>query len=450
MDRVRRLFSEPVAYEPLEETPEEDGAGSAETPVRPWARFSRLEYSVFFLLGVAMLWAWNMFLAAAPYFHSRFESNEWAATHYQSSILSVSTVTNLASSYTFARIQKNVSYPWRITLSLLINSVIFTLLAFSTVAMTDVSVHGYFVFVMIMVFGTSLATGLNQNGVFAYVAGFGREEYMQAIMSGQGISGVLPCIIQIFSVLAVPRKVNDDQSGAGMPQGSSPKSAFIYFLTATGVSIFTLLVFFYLLRNRTTSPPKTSNEDEDRALVDGVEDKTVSLWTLFLKLRYLACAVFMVFAITMMIFPVYTSRILSVNDPEKSRMYDPTVFIPLAFLFWNVGDLSGRMLVAIPSLSLTHRPWLALVFSFARVAFIPLYLLCNVSGQGATVSSDFFYLFLVQLLFGVTNGYLASSCMMGASQWVSADERHAAGGFMGMMLVGGLTAGSLLSFVVSS
>lgn len=397
-----------------------------------------------------MLWAWNMFLAAAPYFHNRFESNEWASTHYQSSILSVSTVTNLASSYTFARIQKNVSYPWRITLSLLLNSLIFTLLAFSTVVMTDVSAKGYFFFVMIMVFGTSLATGLNQNGVFAYVAGFGREEYMQAIMSGQGISGVLPCIIQIISVLAVPKNASGREDGAGGPQGSSPKSAFIYFLTATGVSVFTLVAFLYLLRNRRSPHLNASNEDEDTALVEGREDKSVSLWALYLKLRYLACAVFMVFLITMIIFPVYTSRIVSVNDPDKSRMYDPAVFIPLAFLFWNVGDLAGRLAVAIPQLSLSHRPRLAFILSFLRIGFIPLYLMCNINGEGASVKSDFFYLFIVQALFGITNGYLASSCMMGASHWVSADERHAAGGFMGMMLVGGLTAGSLLSFVVAS
>lgn len=45
-----------------------------------------------------------------------------------------------------------------------------------------------------MVFFASLATGLCQNGVFAYVAGFGRGEYTQSIMTGQAIAGVLPCI----------------------------------------------------------------------------------------------------------------------------------------------------------------------------------------------------------------------------------------------------------------
>jgi len=385
-----------------------------------------------------------MFLAASPYFHSRFESNEWVASHYQSSILSVSTVTNLGSAYILARLQKNVSYPWRITLSLLINCLVFTLLAFSTVVMKDISVRGYFAFLMIMVFGASFATGLNQNGVFAYVASFGREEYMQAIMSGQGVAGVLPCVAQIVSVLAVPSKESED----GPPQSSS-KSAFIYFLTATVVSIFTLLAFLHLLRRRPGAQLQSSDED-DEDLDDRTGDKSVSLWTLFRKLQYLAISIFLCFTVTMMFFPVFTSEILSVNDSAKSRMYDSPVFIPLAFLLWNVGDLGGRMAVAIPRLSLAHRPRIAFLFAIARVAFLPLYLLCNINGRGAVVQSDFFYLFVVQLLFGATNGYLASSCMMGVSYWVSEDEREAAGGFMGMMLVGGLTAGSLLSFLVSS
>lgn len=388
-----------------------------------------------------------MFLAASSYFYSRFESSEWAATHYQSSILSVSTVTNLAAAYTFARIQKNVSYPWRITLSLLMNCVIFTLLAFSTIVMTDISVRGYFAFLMVMVFGASLATGLNQNGAFAYVSGFGREEYTQGIMSGQGVAGVLPCIVQIASVLAVPKKRDDGQGGA--PQ-ASPKSAFIYFITATGVSVATLLAFLYLLRRRPSATPKPVSEGEDPALVDRVHDKSVSLLLLFKKLRYLSLSVFICFIVTMMFFPVFTSEIMSVNDPSEPRLYDPSVFIPVAFLFWSAGDLFGRMIVAIPSLSLSHRPWIAFVFAIARVGFVPLYLFCNVNGRGAIVQSDFFYLFVVQLLFGASNGYLASSCMMGVSRWVSADEREAAGGFMNMMLVGGLAAGSLLSFLVAS
>lgn len=57
MDYLRRVIAKTPAYEPLEDSPEDD-AGSVEERQRPWARFSRLEYAVFFILGVAMLWAW--------------------------------------------------------------------------------------------------------------------------------------------------------------------------------------------------------------------------------------------------------------------------------------------------------------------------------------------------------------------------------------------------------
>lgn len=47
-----------TAYEPLEDQVEDDSAGIEHPQRRPWSRFSRFEYSIFFLLGVAMLWAW--------------------------------------------------------------------------------------------------------------------------------------------------------------------------------------------------------------------------------------------------------------------------------------------------------------------------------------------------------------------------------------------------------
>lgn len=59
MDRIRRLLAEPTtAYEPLDESAE-DGVSEAEPDQQQsLAPFSRLEYGIFMLLGVAMLWAW--------------------------------------------------------------------------------------------------------------------------------------------------------------------------------------------------------------------------------------------------------------------------------------------------------------------------------------------------------------------------------------------------------
>lgn len=387
-----------------------------------------------------------MFLAAAPYFAERFQSDEWAESHFQSSILSVSTVTNLAALFILAKLQKNASYPRRIIVSLLITIAVFTLLAIASLTMQDVTTSTYFGFLMVMVFVASLATGFNQNGVFSYVSGFGREEYTQAIMGGQGLAGVLPCVAQIVSVLAVP----EGDGARHLPQKSSI-SAFIYFATAVAVASMTLAAFLHHLRYQSGVDDKST--DESNPMLPGREDpepSSVSLWTLSKKLRWVGGSVFLCFAVTMM-FPVFTAKIESVNDHfGRSRIFHPAVFIPVAFLFWNIGDLIGRTIVLIPSLSLAHRPGVLFFLTVSRVVFIPLYLLCNIRDRGAAINSDFFYLFIVQLLFGVSNGYLGSICMMSAGQWVSENEREASGAFMSLMLVGGLAAGSLLSFLVAN
>lgn len=311
---------------------------------------------------------------------------------------------------------------------------------------------------MLIVFTASVACALCQNGLFAYVSSFGTSEYTQGIMTGQAVAGVLPCVAQIVSVLSVPEV--DAKAAIGR---ESSKSAFAYFLTATGVSALALGAFSILLKRhghgRLQPQGKSSSgaaaDDDDEAARDWDEDdsggrKVVGLWTLFRKLHWLALAVVITFAVTMF-FPVFTQEIYSVQPAKYApRLLRPACFIPLAFLFWNTGDLIGRLLTLMPSLSrAAYHPVLVFVLSLLRLVFIPLYLLCNIRGRGAVIPSDLFYLLFVQVLFGISNGYLGSTCMMGAAVWVDVREREAAGGFMGLMLCGGLTVGSLLSFLAS-
>ena len=314
-----------------------------------------------------------------------------------------------------------------------------------------VSPGAYFGFLMAIVFTASLAAGFCQNGVFAYVSGFGVGEYTQAIMTGQGVAGVLPCIAQIVSVLSVKEPdAEAGKDGGPVPQESG-KSAFAYFLTATAVSVAALLAFFLLLRRHLDASTEAESPilDADDSEPPPTPRKVVGMWTLFKKLHYLATAVFLTFAITM-VFPVFTQQITSVRPADTApRILQPACFIPLAFLLWNAGDLAGRLVTLNPKLTLVRWPRTIFLMALARGVFIPLYLLCNIHGRGAAISSDLFYLVIVQFLFGLSNGYLGSTCMMGSGEWVDVEEREAAGGFMGLMLVFGLTAGSLLSFAVA-
>lgn len=270
--------------------------------------------------------------------------------------------------------------------------------------------------------------------------------------SGQGIAGVLPAIAQIVSVLAIPHKPatsGGDSNDGVSASSSSPKSAFVYFLTATGVSGICLVVFLLLLKRHSISlfqnqgANKTDSLDED----NNESSKDVSLFTLLQKLKWLCFAIWLDFCVTMT-FPVFTQAITSVRPltPSSSRIWTPEVFIPFGFFLWNFGDLSGRICCGFKGFTVTN-PKILAAASTARIAFIPLYYMCNVKGEGAVISSDAFY-WIMQLAFGFSNGWIGSNCMMAAPEYVEEEEKEACGGFMGLWLVMGLTTGSVMSFLL--
>lgn len=388
-----------------------------------------------------------MFLAAAPYFQSRFSSDDWILENFQSAISSTFTFTTMGAMIVFTNIQSSASYPFRITSGLAGTTIVFALLAISTKYFLSISTTAYFIVVLLFSSISAWSTGLMQNGAFAFAGSFGRPEYTQAVMAGQGVAGVLPAMAQIASVLFFAP--SDPTPSSDAPPGNA---AGVYFLTAVLVALAALGFFIPLVRRHDRliehrmaaqlAESITSVEEAERAA-----RRYVSITQLFRKLPFVSGAVFVCMAVDMF-FPVFTSKILSVHPDTGSGLYTPGAFIGLGFFFWNLGDLLGRLASALP-FSLRHRPAALFGLSVARVVFLPLYLLCNIHGRGAMVGSDFFYLVVVQFPFGLTNGWLCSSAMMASGEHVEDAWREAAGGFMGLMLVAGLTVGSLASFSVA-
>lgn len=226
-------------------------------------------------------------------------------------------------------------------------------------------------------------------------------------------------------------------------------SAFVYFMTATLVSGMCLVLFLVLLARHgiAIGSAKQAPMLAAAAAADSDDEAprrhSVPLPQLLRKLAYPASAIALSFCLTM-VFPVFTQAIVSVGG--KGRAYQPDVFIPTAFLLWNAGDLSGRIACGWELFTI-RRPRLLLAAAVARAAFVPLYFMCNVGGAGAAVNSDVFY-WAVQLGFGFTSGWIGSSCMIVAPDYVDENEKEACGGFMGLMLVLGLALGSLMSFFV--
>ncbi|KAI6246722.1 Nucleoside transporter [Erysiphe necator] len=414
--------------------------------------FSWLQYSVFVLLGISMLWAWNMFLSAAPYFQFRFAENRAILARFQSAIISISCTTNLSCTIILTQLQSKANYPRRIKIGLAIFFVIFSLLSISTKYFLGVSTEGYFAFTLITVFFTSIGTGLCQNGTFAFATSIGRPEYIQAIVTGQGIAGVLPSLAQIVSVLAIP---DPDESATAFEKAriiakGSSSAALSYFITATFISIVTFVTSIPLIRKHSQIPSyDLMDSSRNSQETQKTKRQVVSMRVLYKKLGWLAASIFLCLA-TSMFFPVFTARIVSVVPEDKAPLIlHNTVFIPLGFLCWNMGDLAGRLTTLSPIRKWRIKQRSLFFFVCLRFVFIPLYFLCNLGGHGAKINSDIFYLIIVSFGFGFTNGILSSLCLMNAGKYVDLEEREATGGFMVMNLLAGLTVGSLLSFAVS-
>ena len=137
--------------------------------------------------------------------------------------------------------------------------------------------------------------------------------------------------------------------------------------------------------------------------------------------------------------------------------FHPLLFSALHFFVFNLGDLLGRYVCALPSLLVWCSNRL-LTMSLARTLFIPLFLMCNVqrpssSTTSAIFSSDLLYM-LILFAFGLSNGYLTSMCMIAVSSLEhnprlrGKEDVDVAATVATFCLVGGIVLGSFGSFAV--
>lgn len=159
-----------------------------------------------------------------------------------------------------------------------------------------------------------------------------------------------------------------------------------------------------------------------------------------------------VFVITLAVFPVITITIQPTNPNTH-----PLLFTAIHFLMFNLGDFFGRYICSFPRV-ITWSTRRILAFSVVRTLFIPIFLLCN-TVQGPSrgfpvISSDVVYMLLVAVL-GLSNGYVSTLCLLGASSLEHnprlrrrREDVPIASTVAGFCLIVGLAMGSFGSFGV--
>lgn len=164
-----------------------------------------------------------------------------------------------------------------------------------------------------------------------------------------------------------------------------------------------------------------------------------------------ATCIFLTFAITLCVFPSWISELKSSHECEKQFRLDNDLYVPFSFVFFNIGDLLGRLISGyIPITRIKDLSRKLVLCAFLRVLFLPILVLCDTtigSESRMVIKNDFFSL-LVQLLFSVSNGVLVSTSFMWSPQLVgtNATLQERASEIMTFALYIGLLSGSFLAF----
>lgn len=429
---------------------------------------NRLEYATFMVIGLSFLWPWNCFLSAQPYFFARLDGSPVLQRTISSCLMIISTITATTIYITLVfkkqrgKKGKEVNYAPRIIYGEAIIVGIFLILAFSCLwFVKSLRGVGYFMFLLVSIFISTIGTSLSQNGAFSIVGLFG-PIYTQAIMVGQAVAGILPPIVSICTTWSSVSKNSAFPSVTKLSTGAS-SSRFIYFFVASGISCVALVLFRVVLKKEGGETTLLHENEEDAVQrADGYEslpynpemdengDAIISSpFELFNKLRVPVITVFLVFSVTLS-YPVFSQLVVPYHSTKSSALFDLKLFIPFAIFVWNLGDLSGRLVCGNPN-NIVSKDSTFLKYAFGRFLFLLAYLLLtNVNNKHAGFNplvGDVFYV-LLHFLFGFTNGHLGSSAMMSTSNYVDVHEREQAGSCMTLVLSLGLTAGSLFSLIL--
>jgi len=440
-------------------------------------RFSielKLNYIIFYWLGIGTLLPWNMFISVGAYWTEKFATPEISDSpvaeeerplacesigtnstgdgggpnDLQKAWFGYMAVASMVPNVTFLMLNAVFGHLLRTQPRLLV-SLFMVIISFTfTTIMVEVNTDDWqepFLYVTLAsVVFININAAIFQGGLLG-IAGRFPPEYMGAVFGGQAIGGIFASGTNVV-VLSM---------------GATPtQSAFFCFLISVLFLLTSLAV--YAVATRTDFYKHCSGEGvvedlekkpEDSKLLDEIPEVRINtkinpIVTLT-KIWPYVIAVTLCFLVTLGCFPAIAVLVQSTTCDRTHEKF----FVPIAcFLLFNIGDYVGRFLAGLIQWPKPGKfgAFLCLSFSIARFGFLLLFLLCNVRPAeryltSVVFNSDAAYI-IVMLLFSITNGYLGSICMISAPQLTSSGtEAQTASSIMVAMLGLGLGSGAFLS-----
>lgn len=197
-----------------------------------------------------------------------------------------------------------------------------------------------------------------------------------------------------------------------------------------------------------TALPVNDDDAEEEHMELSVNE-TADVWR---EIQGPAFCIFLVFTLTLSLFPSWTSQIKSAHQCTSSWRMANDLFTPMSFVIFNVGDLVGRLLSSRVSFSTSQRRSRDLVkAALTRFLFLVLLFFCP-GGSRSTFRGSDVYTLVVLSAFSVSNGFLLSASFCHAPSLIGSipklQERMAE--ILNLSVSLGLLVGSLLSFPVAA
>ncbi|XP_042209109.1 equilibrative nucleoside transporter 1-like [Homarus americanus] len=412
---------EATVFTPLQPTPEED--------VGPPDRY-RLVFLTLMLHGMGTLMPWNMFITAKNYFVDyKLKGDDGEVSLYATNFLSyigyAANIPNVMFSWLNLFIQLGGNLTTRIVWSILIEVVVFVFTVI--LAMVDSSDWPgiFFWITMVSIVIINIANGIYQNTVYGVAARL-PFAYTGAVVLGSNISGTFIALINIIAIALAP---------------NIRTSAIYYFITALFVLLACFDTYFALPLNRFFRYHEALYDRAQKAAKRDPSKPRVPYWYIFKKALPQLFNVFMVFFVTLAVFPPVLA---DTCRTEENFPVPPKYFQAITcFLTFNLFAMIGNML---SGLFTWPGPRFLCIPVLLRIFLIPAFVLChfypvNVERiMPVLIDSDWAYWVLGAIL-GITSGYYSSLAVMYCPRTVEPEYASVAGMMGAASLITGIFAG---------
>lgn len=264
----------------------------------------------------------------------------------------------------------------------------------------------------------------------SFLGNIGRfpPRYIGSCNDGMGFAGVIPSVVTIVVLAFNPQ----------------PQAAGIFCMSIAVLVLVLALPLYYICSNTNFyihhSGIQTSSQLKRPSLQDYASVSRSSWVHVY--------ATFTCYCVTLAAFPAVSSLVRPMDI--SSSTWNDTFFVPVScFLTYSLSEWMGR---TIATMSQWPRPSRladvgVAVAVTARIAFIPVFMFCNVAPLNRSTQvlfgSDLAYM-LTNVLFGMSGGYLGNVALMLGPKKVGLDLQEAAGFVLVTALVAGLGIGSLI------